>query len=260
MLNKGFVIRTLAAICAFELIEGGGQLFSAFLEQLCVTGKGGGAGVRGTVLVGGVYGQYLPVARTHPCQMVYKASGGFTKGSCTPFARNGRHVAHYAPSVFERFLQALFIVEVHGTAAQGVQRDLGRCIVDTLRIAAADEIAALLANKGNTNRVSMLDAAVDQYRDAFTTGATAGVHQDVVVQGVCLDGVRGEQRHRSPQASGVFHHRQKVGVLVAPRIGGAVARVVQALNAGFVAVIDARHAGECHLHEDGEPEACLGKP
>ncbi len=129
-----------------------------------------------------------------------------------------------------------------------------------MQIAAADEIAALLANKGNANRVSMLDAAVDQYRDAFTTGATAGVHQDVVVQGVCLDGVRGEQRHRSPQASGVFHHRQKVGVLVAPRIGGAVARVVQALHAGFVAVIDARYAGECHLHEDGEPEACLGKP
>ena len=46
---------------------------------------------------------------------------------------------------------------------------------------------------------------------------------------------------------------------MSPWVGRAVAGVCGALQACFIAVIDARYARIGHLHEGGKPESTLGK-
>ena len=172
--------------------------------------------------------------------MVDKATRGRT--DCAGLAVIGRHrgdVAHNARAMIERLLQALLGMVIDDRRAQRVQVERDGTVVD-LALVTADHVARAFAERRNRHAVRIAQTAVDDNRRGLAVFARAGVSQDFVVERKGLDLAIDHKGQRTAHGRRVLNDGQCVEVveLVLGRQGTAVARIGEALQAVFIAVID----------------------
>ena len=169
-------------------------------------------------------------------------------------------MAHDARAVIERLLQALLGMVIDDRRAQRIQIERDRTVVD-LALVTADHVTRTFVERRNRHAVRIAQAAVDDNRRGLAILARAVVGQHLVVERKGLDLAVDHKWQCTAYGGGVLDNSQRVEVvqLVLGRQCAAVARIGQALQAVFVAVVDRRHAWEGHLHERGEPKAALGQ-
>ena len=167
-------------------------------------------------------------------------------------------MAEHAHAGLKRLLQALGGVEVQHGGAERPQEGLGAA-VDHGRRGAAHHVGHLVAGHGDAHGVGVVQAGVGQHADALAVGAAAPEAEDVLAVGKRLEVAVGQNRQGLPHGNGVAEDGGAVHAAAVPGEGRPVVRVAEALHAALVAVVDARHARQCHLQQHREPQATHGK-
>ena len=145
-------ILTLASVfdeCVIHLLNRG----SVFLQEVDVACKGGRASVGGVMFIGWIEGQDLPVRCAHFLQMIDKSTCGSAQRTRLTLTGDGGDVAHHAPTVAKRLLQALARMKIDSSAAQGVQRYRGHAIGIRAEGAPGNEVGRGFSHKRNAHRM-----------------------------------------------------------------------------------------------------------
>ena len=230
----------------------------AALEQVGVARERREPGIGAAEAVGGVHREDLPVVLAAVCQPVAEGAGRGAERAGLPVVGHRGDVADDGRAALGLEAQGLARDVQHRRPQLG-QRHRGPAILDH-DLAAGHDVGHAAGRNVHPDLVDALEAAVDQHDGALPRrGARAPEAKDLVAQVDGLEVAVTERRERGPEHGGVAIDGLAVAVLVAPGVGRAVIGVGVSLDAGLVAVVDARDAGERHLEQGRDPEPALGE-
>ena len=139
------------------------------------------------MFIGWIEGQDLPVRCAHFLQMIDKTTCGSAQRTRLALTGDGSDVAHHAPTVGKRLLQALARVKIDSSAAQGVQRYRGHAIDICAEGVPRNEVGRGLSHKRNAHRMCVAGIAIDEQAHVLVVSAVPRVHEDVGIESSSLN-------------------------------------------------------------------------
>ena len=139
------------------------------------------------MFIGWIEGQDLPVRCAHFLQMIDKSTCGSAQRTRLTLTGDGGDVAHHAPTVAKRLLQALARMKIDSSAAQGVQRYRGHAIGIRAEGAPRNEVGRGFSHKRNAHRMRAARIAIDEHVQALALRFTPRIHEDVGIESSSLN-------------------------------------------------------------------------
>ena len=169
------------------------------------------------MLIGGIYGQELPIAHAHVGEMIDEPLCVCAERAERSFfrRRNRGDVTEHAHTCIERLLQTLVLMEIDDGGAVGVQCNRYLAIGDGEYLS-RDYIGGAGSECVDCCRVRHIPAAVDQDRCRFVgLRIISVVGENVVVECKRSNISRNHKGQFTPNCARIFDHRLEIEVSIA---------------------------------------------